>query len=404
MKTLLYSLFIALLFSACSLMDLNDNLNKADTLSHVDITIDIQSQEGARIIIALANMDNSTLVDYRVVKKKNKTSFVMVPGKYKVYAYEDLDKNYKYSHNERVSSTDIFTLTSAVDGKINMTLTDFKVPTPNEIPEIDKIIKNFKLEITNSSINNGSIIPVNSDIYNKINIQKGLWEPYTFVFEVPFGIFIEKKYDPSKKVVLFIHGVSGAPSNFEYLVNNLDKSKYQAMYVYYPSGVSLYKSSEYLARVLNELRDRFNFDDISVVSHSMGGLVSRNMINILSKDNYNYIDTFITISSPLSGDKQANDGVEYSPVVMPVWRDMAYNSEFSSQLYSTPLSKKINYYLIFGVKSDSNDDGVVSIPSQLRMEAQKEAKTIRGYNEDHTSILNSKEVSEYIYGILDANY
>ena len=47
-------------------------------------------------------------------------------------------------------------------------------------------------------------------------------------------------------------------------------------------------------------------------------------------------------------------------------------------------------------------DGRVSLEKQLRSEAQKEARNIRGFNEDHISILNSKETAEYINTLLEA--
>ncbi len=402
MKNLLLSILIVFSFSSCSLLDLNDDLKKQDKLSELEVKIDVNLADDAQVIVVLVNVDESSIVDYRVVQNQHIIAFIVRPAIYKVYAFEDIDKNYKYSLDERtVGSENI--LIDDIYRLHNIHLSIKTAIREDEREYVRALVSKLNLDIHNGSIYNGSIVPVTSDAFSDENIKMGMWTPYKFVYSVPFGIFFENDYDESKKVVLFIHGISGAPKNFEYLVNNLDKTKYQAIYAYYPSGASIITISEYLSRVLSELKIKYDFDDIAIIAHSMGGLVSRNMINVISK-NHAFIDTYITISSPLKGDRRANSGVDNSPVVMPVWKDLAYNSEFSKQLYKTPLSEKISYYLIFGIKSDDSTDGVVSIASELRLEAQKEAKVVRGYNEDHMSILSSPRVAKYIYSILDANY
>ena len=48
-------------------------------------------------------------------------------------------------------------------------------------------------------------------------------------------------------------------------------------------------------------------------------------------------------------------------------------------------------------------DGVIPLESQLRLEAQRQAVNIRGFNEDHTSVLQSseaiKEVNQALLGV-----
>jgi hypothetical protein len=62
-------------------------------------------------------------------------------------------------------------------------------------------------------------------------------------------------------------------------------------------------------------------------------------------------------------------------------------------------------YLLFGFKGASrtaggNSDGVVSIASQLRHIAQERAHLVRGYNEDHVSILQNEEVLALVNQLL----
>jgi triacylglycerol esterase/lipase EstA (alpha/beta hydrolase family) len=233
-------------------------------------------------------------------------------------------------------------------------------------------------------------------------------EPYSFIKTVPNGLFFLKKYNPNKKIVLFVHGINGSPRNFKYIIKNLDTSKYQPLVYYYPSGLSLKNAGEHLKIGLEELKIIYGFKSISLVAHSMGGLVSRYFLNRLIEEDNNYIDTFITISTPWEGHRGATYGIKYSPLVLPVWNDIEPNSEFIKNLFKTELPKTTRYYLLFSYKGKriiggENNDGVVSIKSQLRYDAQLQSTITRGFNEEHMSILSNKEVSKLINTILNKN-
>ncbi len=74
---------------------------------------------------------------------------------------------------------------------------------------------------------------------------------------------------------------------------------------------------------------------------------------------------------------------------------MVPHSPFQQVLFQTKLPDNIKFHLFFSFKggrnpfTNGNDDGVVSLASQLRAEAQDAAIKMLGFNEDHTSILNS---------------
>jgi hypothetical protein len=62
----------------------------------------------------------------------------------------------------------------------------------------------------------------------------------------------------------------------------------------------------------------------------------------------------------------------------------------------------ISYRNTSRISRDSGD-GVIPLESQLRLEAQRQADAIRGFNEDHVSVLQSpeaiKEVNQALHGI-----
>ena len=79
---------------------------------------------------------------------------------------------------------------------------------------------------------------------------------------------------------------------------------------------------------------------------------------------------------------------------------------FQLALFQTPLQENIKYYLFYSFKGSRNfftngdNDGKVSLVSQLRTEAQESAIKTFGFNEDHGSILTSSDVVEKMKTLL----
>ena len=121
-----------------------------------------------------------------------------------------------------------------------------------------------------------------------------------------------------------------------------------------------------------------------------------------------FVHTFTSMASPFGGAQQAKSGVEYSPVVMPVWRSMSPESAFLRDLFSTPLVGDVRHHLVFAFRNTSrlskdSGDGTVPLDSQLPYAAQAQAGSLRGFNEDHLSILTSAQVGSYLSLILSGN-
>ena len=278
---------------------------------------------------------------------------------------------------------------------------------------VENLKRNFTLKQNSLHSNNnqivGKVVSLESDIFSKDNVNKGFWRPFNSLNTSEYGLFLLEEYNPSKKLVLFIHGISGTPTQFSYLIDNLDKTKFQSLIAFYPSGLPLAKLSKYLNNSLNILQSTLNFKSISLVAHSMGGLVSRDIINIQTNSEKLIVDKFISISTPWDGHEAAKYGVKYTPVIIPVWKDMVPNSMFLKRLFKTPLSKDIKHYLFFGFKGISitaggNSDGTVSIKGQLKIDVQNDATLVKGYNENHTSILKNRDLSNSVNEMLVKTY
>jgi hypothetical protein len=86
-------------------------------------------------------------------------------------------------------------------------------------------------------------------------------------------------------------------------------------------------------------------------------------------------------------------------VVVPSWVDVSPDSPFLRALRRTPLPTGTRSALFFGYRrgrsmfSQESSDQTVALRSALAAEAQAEAAVVRGFDEDHDSILTSDAVA-----------
>jgi uncharacterized alpha/beta hydrolase family protein len=154
-------------------------------------------------------------------------------------------------------------------------------------------------------------------------------------------------------------------------------------------------------RTLDELQAVHKFDRYAIIAHSMGGLVSRAVVNkIVKRDATPPIMLYVTISTPWEGHEAAKAGAQYSPVVLPVWLDMVPGSPYLSNLFATELPATVPYYLIYGYVGGSGTDGTVSLRSMLKLEAQDQSVRTTGFPDDHRAVLQSGEVIDRLNELL----
>ncbi len=116
----------------------------------------------------------------------------------------------------------------------------------------------------------------------------GLLQPETYK-SAP-GIFMRAPYQPGKIPVLFVHGLFSSPSAWLQITNELQadpliRERYQFWYAYYPTGASVAFSAVRIRQTLHQLRDSIDpshadrsLDQMVVVGHSLGGVLSKQMI------------------------------------------------------------------------------------------------------------------------------
>ena len=91
-------------------------------------------------------------------------------------------------------------------------------------------------------------------------------------------------YDPSKQVVLCVHGLMDSPATWTPLINTLRsdpeiRKRYQFWFYSYPSGYPYQHSAAILRQQLDAIEKRFPLEKkMVIIGHSMGGMISRLMV------------------------------------------------------------------------------------------------------------------------------
>jgi hypothetical protein len=94
---------------------------------------------------------------------------------------------------------------------------------------------------------------------------------------------------------------------------------------------------------METLARRYDVNDLHLIAHRMGGLVSRATVNICAQKNTcEYPQSYTTLSTPWNGVVSAKSFVEWAPTVVPVWRDMDPDSEFVTTLFDAEVDNRPN--------------------------------------------------------------
>lgn len=333
---------------------------------------------------------------------------VFIPeGEYDLFFFADLDRNGSFESHELVGQT-------APDHPVSITADrtedGFTVEGPKVGIDFNRPrVSDFPLQIKATS-RTFIFDSLDNDFFNPRYGQMGLYRPTALITHTQGFFFGLEKYDPRKAQVIFVHGIGGTPRDWKFIVEGMDRTRFQAWFFYYPSGLPLEKLGSLLARILFDIDKalRDTNQRLVVVAHSMGGLVGQAAINKLCRDGTPpYLKMYISFSTPYGGVSGAKIGVEYAPVVVPSWKDVAAGSAFLDRLYQQKCSPEVPSYLFFGyrddslVKSRSSSDGVITLKSQLDPRKQLTAQKVYGFNATHVGILKDEEARRVFYQLLE---
>jgi len=319
-------------------------------------------------------------------------------GSYDLYFFADLDGNGYFDAHEMIGQTSgepiEISKTGVKDGlTINgpsFTL-DLNGPATTELP--------MKVKVREQAFVYPSL---DDEFFDPKYGVMGLYDPKAMLAHTQRFFFSLEKFDPDKTIVVFVHGIGGTPRDFKYLVEGLDKTLYQPLFYFYPSGMPLQKLGSLLADIIQlaNKTQTYRFNRVIVVAHSMGGLVALSALNQVCLDGSPpYLKGYVSFNSPYGG-VEAAKMAETMPVVVPSWADIATGSPFLERLYQGNALKNIPFYLFFGYKTGDSSDGTITLQSQLEPKIHLAAFKSYGFNATHVGILNNEESRKVFNGIL----
>lgn len=379
---------VILLQTSCSLLEIKAQSEQLAGVSFISGTLENVGTESPVYAVLLKKTTTSVEIAAQIlIDEKNRYQFYALPGSYIVGAYIDNNKNGEREDNEFYGlysqNNDPYQIIQ-IGADEQRDLESFRITRLLKLDEGNKSVTNLSKSLTNI----GKVISLDDDIFLNENSELGLWQPLTFVNKIGGGLFMLQAFEPNKTPIIFVHGILGNPKEFDKIINALDRDKYQPWVLYYPSGLQLNLVSDYLQSSLNQLKQQYDFTDIHLITHSMGGLMSRSFLMKHQKQAPDYgISLYMTINSPMYGMQSATSGVESSPIIIPSWRDIAINSDYIKRVHHWHIPPDIDYHLIFSYLPDEEGDGVVPMSSQLSLSLQEEATQIYGFQAQHAHIL-----------------
>lgn len=381
----------------CTLIKLKKDTNRSQESTVIVGRIEAKFLVNAPIIVAAYPVGKeSEAAHYTVLHDSGEYELMVDQGEYYVFAYCDKNSNLIYDTGEPAGRHGNPKMVSApavgVVFDIDIVIPDGGIKI--EIPHGSTIasVKPQKLHSRQA----GDITNLDDERFAAEFGTKGFWEPGSFFKEMGGNIFFLEEYDPEKTPVLFIHGAGGTPRGWRYFADNIDTTRFQPWFFYYPSGSRLSSMSYLLLWKLINLQTKYQFNKICITAHSMGGLVARSFIVNYDRQ-FPYVKLFISLATPWGGDRMAEYGVQQSPAVIPSWIDMQPEGDFITSLYRVKMPEHVSFYMFSGHRGSrnpfrSNNDGTIALSSLLDYRPQAEAKMNYAFNEDHASIILSKEV------------
>lgn len=416
--------------TGCLFQDVRTQQAKLETFCKIDGSVSTGLATPSPLLVglvrhnggALDDRHNWSLVDHFVLESPGRWMFRAGPGTYGLVAFKDVNADGVYQPGEPFLPVDTKQLV-VCDSTHRHAELALLIPTEGRSRlEGDIDFMKFQARTANAQLQHslgtatayGAVTTLDDPRFKDDHAANSLWRPYDFIIDVGPGVYFLEPYDARKIPVLFVHGINGTPKNFRFLVEHLDRTKYQPWLYYYPSGVRLAGVADHLDQTMKTLQLEHGFAQYYVIAHSMGGLVSRGfLLRNQSGQSRARVPLYITISTPWAGHKAAQAGVDYAPAVVYVWNDMVPKSAYLTDLFFSqgngepvhrPLPAGVQHHLLFGFKHRGTgecSDDTVTLASQLYSGAQTDASRLYGFDETHMSILDSDETSRLVNRLLN---
>ncbi|CAH7178887.1 Alpha/beta hydrolase [Vibrio chagasii] len=390
-------LLLSSLLSGCgNFRNLSNEIQAIDSITNQYMVTLNQPASGSAVVIEQIKDINKGEVDgYDGIIDSDSIHLHVSNNIHYLLIFEDKNQDLTLQADEAFSVINLRDHKDRSTIEVSLTVNESEAPRAFVDRSLSSLLK-IELDL----VDIGTVVDLSDPPFEKGNAKLGMWQPLTFLLEDNAGLYFLSEYDPNKIPILFVHGINATALDFAPLIQKIDQSKYQIWVFNYPSGLSLSLNSKGLNNLLHTVVSEYKNQQLHVVAHSMGGLIVTNSIRQCRIGQLcDFLSSVTTISSPFGGVESAKQGVEYSPVVMPAWVDLNPDGKFIADLFIDSSKIHIPHFLAFGYNSGdlfntNSNDGVINLSSQLSRPAQLKADQIRGYNENHLSILDNDHLFE----------
>jgi pimeloyl-ACP methyl ester carboxylesterase len=399
-------------------------------VARIEGRVETEAAAEGPLVVVLARVgesDERVGVDTFVRMLPGSFAFSVAPGRYRLGAYEDRNQNRHLDPGERTRPFLAGALLSVGPGEVARE--DLLLPadatTPPEVTESIDVLglvartprEQQEFSLWAWSVQGEICADLRDARFGQAAADRGVWRIMDFLNEGHAGIYFLAPYDPKRIPVLFVHGIAGTPQQFLPLIDALDTERFQPWFYFYPSGFPLQRIADHLATLLTRLQVEHGFDELAIVAHSAGGLVSRAAILDYERETGREdVRLFVTISTPWGGQESAAGAASARVEMPPSFLDMSPASDFLRRLFyadeaqrsARRLGSPVEFDMLFGYRMRSRsrtaNDGVVTVASQTRPEAQLEAKTLLAIDAGHVDILANEATLARVTQLLAARF
>lgn len=406
------------------LRDLRDQVAMLDQACGLQGRVVQGDRQGQAVVVALS-AGNPELgqppepIDYTLSESSGDFSFALAPGAYRLLAFIDSDSDLELDDDEAAGRPDNDRMLDCGPGE-SIGVDPIVIRASRIESEGQELTISDSRNLVESAMSSavslgqltafGEVVPLSDTRFDLERARDSLWRPVDFLRAGHAGVYLDAPLDSERTPVLFIHGINGSPRVLEPMIRHIDGDRFQAMYFYYPSGLRIEQVAWHLDRIMREIEHRHEMERYHVVAHSMGGLIARAwLLQRADSSRRATIASFISLSTPWLGYPSAQQGVDHSPVVVPVWRDMASGSAFLEGLFEAEVDsgRLPPHHLLFsfrqsGWMSSASGDGVAALASMLPVNAQRGAASVFGVDTGHVEILADPTAQARVEALLSS--
>jgi hypothetical protein len=127
-------------------------------------------------------------------------------------------------------------------------------------------------------LESGSLVSLAHPALGRAAYALGMWAPDQFSRRIGGGVLLLEPFRPDADVLLLVHGINGGPRDYVALVAAVDRRRFQVWIAYYPTGLEITASAQFVRGALEELVRRHRPRRLVAIANSLGGLVWRALL------------------------------------------------------------------------------------------------------------------------------